>query len=283
MNEFESRYFPLKREFPRRVKRFSKDREVPQKRVRITGSLLRQWQVFIKSPFPEAAGKKLAFISDWHWHDSPRQQKILAELTSFMRQFAPDILLLGGDMCDDADTLYQQKELLEKIAAFAPLVMAVGGNWESGKRWLKKDFFAGLYRSCGINYLENSEFVNEFFAVTGMPDISSIKFHNIELPVHDDKVNILMTHNPDGVVALDKRGFLGKYQLIVCGHNHGGQVRVPFFGAVYCPSFYHRKFVRGIFRHRDHHFKMLVSSGIGEHRGTFRCFCPPEVLTVEFK
>ena len=154
MNEFESRYFPLKREFPRRVKRFSKDREVPQKRVRITGSLLRQWQVFIKSPFPEAAGKKLAFISDWHWHDSPRQQKILAELTSFMRQFAPDILLLGGDMCDDADTLYQQKELLEKIAAFAPLVMAVGGNWESGKRWLKKDFFAGLYRSCGINYLE---------------------------------------------------------------------------------------------------------------------------------
>lgn len=282
MNEFENRYFPLKRAFPRRIRDFCRDREIRSKRRRLPGGPLHHWQITLPTSLKQAKRKKLAFVSDWHWYNSPYQQKISAQFTAFMTGFSPDILLLGGDLCDDADSLSTLKKLLLSIAETAPLTVGIGGNWENGKRWLPEDFFADLYRSSGIILLENSQFDHAPFHITGTVDISSPEFHQLPAtPKNKDTFHILLSHNPDGVVALDKRNFMEKFDLVFCGHNHGGQVRIPFYGAIYCPSFYHRKFDRGIFCHREYPFKMIVSSGIGKKRGTFRLFCPPEVVTVE--
>ncbi|MBO5667676.1 MAG: metallophosphoesterase [Lentisphaeria bacterium] len=283
MNSFDERYYPLKRKFTARSKKFTRDRELAVQRIRTSGSELVISKIRFPAASPENIGKRLIFTSDWHWHNSDRNQRILQEFSRFTAEFRPDLLLLGGDICDDADTLTGLPELLAHLSSLAPEVLTVNGNWEAGKRWLKPDFFAGLYAENNIILLENSSFRIGSLRFTGLPDISSINFRYIQAPPAEAGItDILLTHSPDGVVASDKRDFLKNFALAFCGHTHGGQVRLPLFGAVYCPGFYAGKFDRGIFSRKGYDLKMIVSSGIGEHNGTFRFLCPPEAIALEF-
>jgi len=282
VNEFDSRYFPLKRKFPNRVKNFSRSRELRLERVKFPGFLLEAARVALPSPVRSMAGKRLVFISDWHWHASQRNYRILDELSGILQQFPADLLLLGGDLCDDAEFLGVLPPLLTRLGTLAPRVVAVNGNWETGKRWLKPDYFTTLFAAHGIKLLTNqAEHYADTF-ILGLPDISSIDFRNLPPPeITPETLNILLSHSPDGVVAADKGAFLKNFHLAFCGHNHGGQIRLPFIGALYCPSFYRCKFDRGIFDRAGSDFKMIISSGIGEHYRTGRILCPPEAVIVE--
>ena len=281
---FEERYFPLKRGFLHRSKRYRRCRSLPVKRTREAGKLLTLTQITMPLPETLPAGKKLLFISDWHWHDSERNHRQLRELIEYTAKNPPDILLLGGDLCDDAEYLDSLPVLLKKLSAAAPAVVAVNGNWETGKRWLDEDYFFQLYRRYGITLLENDSITVDGFRIFGLPDISSVNFRYLNVPEKDEtKTDILMTHSPDGVISADHDGFLRHFQLAFCGHTHGGQVRIPLIGAIYCPSFYSVKFVSGIFERRGLKMKMIVSSGIGEHAHTRRFCCPPEIVEVVFK
>lgn len=283
MNTFEERYFPLKRAFLRRSKRYSPCRIPQAVHCRKRGDLLTLFKLVIPAAAPECRGKKIAFVSDWHWHASPRQQRLLAEFKAAMSEFNADILLLGGDLCDDAEYLDRLPELLAGLSSTSPEVYAVNGNWETGKRWLDKDFFRRAYAGHQIKLLSNESIISGGFRITGLPDISSLDFKNLPaLPESDGKMDILLAHSPDGVIAIDHKNFLQGISLAFCGHTHGGQIRIPGIGAVYCPSFYRCKFAGGIFARKDSDFKMIVSRGIGEHKHTFRLFCPPEAVMVEF-
>ena len=283
MSGFEERYFPLKR-FSRRHLKFYRCREWRKNISSVKGNLLTVKTLQIPSPIPEASGKRIVFLSDWHWHDSLKQRQLLSELVSSVKSLAPDMLLLGGDLCDDAEFLPQLPELLEKLGSLAPHVFAVNGNWEAGKRWLPENYFADLYRKYNITLLENQSVECGSFYLTGMPDISSINFHQLpELHHAPDRIVLLLSHSPDGVVVTARSTFLRNFDLAFCGHTHGGQIRLPLAGALYCPSFYRCKFDRGIFGCYGMKMKMIVSSGIGEHNNSFRFLCPPEIIAVEFK
>ena len=283
MNSFEERYFPLKRAFVRRSERYCRCRMPGVSSIRIPGSKLTLFKIPFPTPVPECAGKRLAFVSDWHWHSSDQQKKILQDFQLAMQEFKPDFLLLGGDLCDDAAYLEVLPELLQGLSGTTPEIFAVNGNWETGKRWLPGNFFTGLYAEYHIRLLCNESVISGGFRFYGLPDISSLDFKNMPSPPENkDLTDILLVHSPDGVIAADHRKFLKNTALALCGHNHGGQIRIPGIGALYCPSFYHRKYDRGIFCRKDSDMKMIVSSGIGEHCKTFRLFCPPEAVLLEF-
>lgn len=61
---------------------------------------------------------------------------------------------------------------------------------------------------------------------------------------------------------------------MLSGHNHGGQIRLPFIGPVFMPSRYSRRFDRGFFRRNG--TLMYVNEGIGG-KHPVRYGCPPEV------
>lgn len=283
MNKFEQRYFPLKRAYPRRSLNFCRCRGFVSSRRKERGKLLTALRCSIPDA-PGCAGKRLVFIADWHWHDSPRNFRLLEELKRLLAANPADALLLGGDMCDDACLLPQLPPLLRELGRLAPVTLAVGGNWEAGKRWLDDRFFRRLYADCGITLLENDTFSLGNFRFFGMPDISSVDFTAApRIPEKRPGVtNILLLHSPDAAVSLDRENFLDAFHLALCGHTHGGQVRLPLIGAFCCRSFYGRRFDRGAFIHTPSGMKMLVSQGIGEHRGHFRLFCPPEAVILEF-
>jgi hypothetical protein len=81
---------------------------------------------------------------------------------------------------------------------------------------------------------------------------------------------LLLSHSPDRFYRAVQWGV----DLMLSGHNHGGQIRLPFVGAVFMPSVYSRRFDRGFFRRGR--TLMYASDGIaGMH--PVRYGCPPEV------
>ena len=61
---------------------------------------------------------------------------------------------------------------------------------------------------------------------------------------------------------------------MLSGHNHGGQIRLPFVGPVFMPSRYSRRFDRGFFRQNG--TLLYVNEGVGG-KHPVRYGCPPEV------
>jgi predicted MPP superfamily phosphohydrolase len=90
---------------------------------------------------------------------------------------------------------------------------------------------------------------------------------------------ILLSHNPD-VVLERSRHLLTEFDLILCGHTHGGQIRLPMLGA---------PITRTKQRHHTsllsdfHDSKIYVNHGVGYGGITVRLFCPPEITIFEFQ
>lgn len=230
-----------------------------------------------------SAGKKLMFLSDIHWNNSAKDAAKMDELIQFVQIEKPDYLLLGGDQCGDAETLDALSRQLKRLAAAAPLTLAVNGNWECGKDWLPGDFWHKFYAGCGIHFLENASFIDQSFCFTGVSDISR---GDSELPemapkTHDGRCSILLAHSPDTVIALDSADRLKAVSLILCGHTHGGQIRLPFAGSLRPRSIYGRRFDLGILHHSTHAgLNMIISAGMGELSFPLRFNCRREVTII---
>ena len=73
--------------------------------------------------------------------------------------------------------------------------------------------------------------------------------------------------------------------LYLCGHTHGGQIRLPGLGAVFTSSRFGRRYDRGLHR-LPHGGAIYTTSGVGlEGMGLPRArfFCPPEVAVLEVR
>jgi predicted MPP superfamily phosphohydrolase len=88
---------------------------------------------------------------------------------------------------------------------------------------------------------------------------------------------VLLYHSPDLMPAAVERGI----DLYLCGHTHGGQVRLPLIGPLLTSSKWGRRYVMG--HYRAGHTHLYVSRGIGfEGLGAprVRLLCPPEVALI---
>ncbi len=83
-------------------------------------------------------------------------------------------------------------------------------------------------------------------------------------------VRIVLSHTPDKFPRASKAGV----HLMLSGHNHGGQIRLPLIGPAFMPSVYSRRFDRGVFRSRRS--TLYVSQGVGG-KHPLRYGCPPEI------
>jgi uncharacterized protein len=96
--------------------------------------------------------------------------------------------------------------------------------------------------------------------------------------VNDNHPVIMMMHNPDSFVNVP-----ASVALSVAGHTHGGQVRIPFYGAVesVIPSRYGLRYVYG---HVQENGKdLIVTSGLGMTGLPIRFLTPPEISFITLK
>lgn len=93
-------------------------------------------------------------------------------------------------------------------------------------------------------------------------------------PVKAGDFVVMLSHMPDNVYETKCR-----VNLMLAGHNHGGQIRLPGLGALVVPSRYGRRFDCGQFQVGS--TRLIVSRGIGADAPHLRIYCPPEVVVVD--
>jgi predicted MPP superfamily phosphohydrolase len=105
-------------------------------------------------------------------------------------------------------------------------------------------------------------------AGTSHPDL------NLTIPDRPDGPVLLMVHEPDYVDAVLRHPKGKQVDLMLSGHSHGGQVRIPFYGPLILPPM-GQKYVMGHFTLGS--LQLYVNRGLGAVGLPFRFDCPPEI------
>src|SRR5205823_13155549 len=96
------------------------------------------------------------------------------------------------------------------------------------------------------------------------------------LGVPDGACVVLLAHEPDYIIESAEFGI----DLQLSGHLHGGQIKLPFVGAMLSPSRFNRRYIEGWYK-RDGTL-LFVSRGLGGHPAV-RVACKPEVAVITLR
>ncbi len=225
-------------------------------------------------------GCRIVQISDLHnetfgGNASPLIEKIEA--------LSPDLIVLTGDMVDAANHTDYDKALLvmKQLPAIAPTYY-VYGNHELILPKQKMDDFVSLLTVCGVQYLDDETASvtaanGDAITIVGINDLSLTGFalENIMAQQQTSDFHLLLAHEPQLLHDYAHTGI----DLVLSGHAHGGQFRLPFIGGLYAPD-------QGIFptytegMHTDADTTMIISRGLGNSGFPLRLFNQPEIVLV---
>lgn len=225
-------------------------------------------------------GIKVVQLSDVHY-GSTINEKELNNIVDKINEINPDIVVLTGDLIDDR--ISYNKDII--INCLSKINAKLGKYAISGNHDLPLDDYNYIIKESGFTNLDNTyELIyyksNEPIIISGIGygeedvGIKTEQFDKYisELKADDIKpiYSILLVHEPDTVDNLD----LSKYDLVLAGHSHGGQVRLPFIGALYTPD--------GAKNYYDEYYKinntdLYISSGLGTSMYKFRLFNKPSI------
>jgi len=211
------------------------------------------------------------FTNDDHIHN----------MAEAIRQLQPDLLCFTGDIVDDyADSM---QDYLPVLAAMeAPLgKYAVLGNHDY--RGIPEGVQA-LYKHTGFRLLKNEHEIlerhGEQLAIVGLEDLllSEPDLPRAMAGIPAAMFKLLLMHAPD---FADQAAAAGIH-LQLSGHSHGGQIRVPFLGALKTPPG-GRKYVQGLYSVGERKMPIYVNRGIGMTQLPVRVLCPPELTVLTLR
>lgn len=218
-------------------------------------------------------GLRLAHISDLHLNhylDPQFYEFCIQEVNSLK----PDLTVVTGDIISRKKFGPNAASILSQIKSVYG-VFALRGNhdfWQDGKR-LRREI-----EKKEITILDNRaieiERKNGKIRLAGVEHPwKKMKTWDQDIFPGDGVYSICLTHTPDNFFRATRAGAT----LTLCGHTHGGQIRLPFFGPVVCPSRYSRKFDQGFFQ-QDQSL-LYVNRGVGS-TVPFRFRCLPEIALL---
>jgi hypothetical protein len=230
-------------------------------------------------------GLKIAQLSDLHLHRVSRAYRTAIDVIG---REHPDLIAITGDLVDRADQTAACLAFLTELRAAAKVpVVAVPGNWDH-RAFPTKQSIAAWYRrlhaETGIRVLANQNVVLHrhgdriWLVGTDDPYFGHADLDTSFKGVPDSAFALVLTHAPEAFEELAERL---PARLVLAGHTHGGQVRLPFIGALRVPSRYGTRFARGLFKLGDTVF--YVNAGMGTSHLPVRFLCRPEVTFITFK
>ena len=238
----------------------------------------------------EFDGYSIAHVSDFHNATFGEDN---AKLINMLEESKPDIIAITGDIIDSRRTdIDISFAFVEEILKIAPCYY-VTGNHEAR---VSEEYALLRERmvQSGVIILENNSLFIEsedaFIEIIGLedPTFSVIGTTAEEADVVSDMLSKLITADTDFTLLLShKPEFFDIYaendvDLVLSGHAHGGQFRIPFIGGLIAPG-------QGLFPEFDSGLfekdgtKMIVSRGIGNSIIPLRINNRPEIILVELK
>jgi len=236
--------------------------------------------------------KTILHLSDLHLRAPQRRKR------AFLKRLArlePDFVIATGDFIGDGQSNLETVDAVSAIHPREASLYVLGSNDYYGPkpknplRYFSKkrkrilgtpnpwrDLVDGL-DARGWRLINNMAVEIDGIDVVGLDDEH---IGRADLTVararNGDGFRLAVAHSPDVAEHLAGLG----YDLIVCGHTHGGQVCIPGFGALVTNSDLPRRMARGVHRLGD--AWLHVSAGLGTSMyAPFRLACRPEVCVLE--
>jgi predicted MPP superfamily phosphohydrolase len=241
-------------------------------------------RVSIASPWLPAGfdGVTIAQLSDLHLH---RVSAAYSMAIDVIRRERPHLVVITGDLVDRPDDATVCLDYLRdvRIAAGVPVV-AVFGNWDhrafptrqSIEVWRRR-----LQTETGIRVLVNENVGlrrggdRMWLAGTDDPYFGHADLDASLRGIPDDGCTVMLSHAPEDIEEIAVRPSV---RLVLAGHTHGGQVRLPLVGALRVPSRYGTRFARGLFQVGG--TLLYVNAGIGTSHVPVRFLCRPELTLI---
>ena len=238
---------------------------------------------------------KILHIADFHGRYPHKMHRdiwpIILSLDFDMAVFTGDIIL------NDISQLYPHLEGLKALVKKAP-VFYVEGNHEDMCTYE----MSRLLTSIGVTVLYNryGNFAvgsadrggSPVVSVAGFRDYYYLKerrFRDVVPLINDIAVNgsfhIVLSHQPQIFDWLCKKAESTDFSaLVLAGHTHGGQVRLPFFPTLFAPGQgILPKYGDGWYYGAEERLKLFISRGVGATYFQFRLFNPSEVAVIELQ
>jgi uncharacterized protein len=216
---------------------------------------------------------RIVQVTDLHVDARPGNEERVPELVAAER---PDLIVFTGDSINVPAGRDRFLACMERLAAIAPLY-AVEGNWDvyalggpSPLRASSAHVLAGeivevtVRGTClllaGVAYGEDAT----------VPKLLGGRARDLPL--------VVLTHAPDPILEVADAGA----DVHLAGHTHGGQVRLPLYGALVTFARHGKRFDMGLYRVKD--TWLYVSRGIGMEGGAaprVRFLARPEVTVLD--
>jgi len=223
---------------------------------------------------------RIAVLSDLHVGGSFIDDDKVKTIVQRTNELQPDLIVIAGDYIsggrrDPARAPETFAHLLKEFRA--PLgVYSVLGNhdwWYDGAR------VRHALEANGIKVLENETARLDVRGTTlwlaGFADLwtRTPRVHETTEAIPQNETVIALTHNPDIFPRLPQR-----VALMIAGHTHGAQIRLPFIGPIVQPSRVSPAYTRGHVFENGHH--LFVTTGIGTSIAPVRFGVPPEIVLL---
>ena len=224
---------------------------------------------------------RVVLLTDLHSCYYGKDQK---ELLSKIEEQHPDIVLMVGDIADDVTPINGTVDLLKGMAD-KYLCFYTTGNHEFWSREVES--IKNVFREYGVHVLEGESVTvgikGQSINICGVddPDVGEPIFQkqleNAFESINKDLYTILMFHRPERFEAVS----VNDCDLILSGHAHGGQWRIPFIlDGLYAPDQgFFPKYTSGIYSMNG--VDMLVSRGLHDAQRVPRIYNPPEIVVID--
>lgn len=209
-----------------------------------------------------ALGMRLAFLTDIHHRGNA---KFLQSAVDRINKLRPDLVCFSGDLIEETIHL---PEALKILAGLKAPLFAVPGNHDY---WAGADFdeIDQALRAGGGRWLMDEEIVfGGKLLLRGLTCQKPVSFSAATLP------SVVLIHYPEWAGKLNGL----RADLLLAGHSHGGQVRLPFYGPLVTPY--------GVGPYDYGHFQtpagpLYVSAGVGWFYFPVRFNCRPEIILFQ--
>ena len=208
------------------------------------------------------------------------------ELVDKVRELAPDIIALTGDFVTDEGDLEAEEKLAPRLTEICP-VYFVSGNHEFGSGLAAE--VRNIMESAGVKYLSNEYLTisrgEDHILLGGVEDPNAYA----DMLTPEELAQKMNEASPSAFkILLGHRNYwMEKYpelpvDLVLCGHAHGGLVRIPGVGGLIGTDRHlFPDFVDGEFNNGN--YTMIVSRGLGNSVPLPRIFNRPEIVCVTLR
>ncbi|MCH5344916.1 MAG: metallophosphoesterase [Acetatifactor sp.] len=239
---------------------------------------------------PAFSGFRIAQVSDLHNAEFGEDNIALLTMIS---ECDPDIIVITGDLVDSSRTdIDIALAFAEEAVKIAPTYYVTGNHEAAISRY---DVLRSGLEMAGVIVLEDEavrlEYKGESITLIGLSDpdftIKGDLFGEVPAMVNtklrnlmdgESRYTVLLSHRPE----LFETYVSGGVDLILSGHAHGGQFRLPFVGGLIAPDQgLFPKYDAGLYTGGD--TNMVVSRGIGNSVIPIRFNNRPEIVVVELR